>query len=247
MIGIFNKEEKNITDAFEKKFGKEIEVYNNLLSVYSAFIQATSGKVKDTDLPNWTILILLSQTLSLMENAIKLLASGYLRSPEIMIRVAGEAAILSVYFKEFPETEREYEKLDYREFFRIHKIDKMLKRVEREGKIFIHSEANKKIKWHKIMFTNLFKESSRFLHNNPNVIYDLTVDQLNSDKDRHRLIMGPQLYPDEALSMALRRLFNTLLFSLVVLGVSLNIMPDDNERKIMDESSKIIEELNIKK
>jgi len=246
MVGIFNQEETEISRLFESKFGNETNVFNGLLNVYSAFLRATSGKVKDTDYPSWTILLFLSQTLPLMENAIKLLALGYIRSSEILVRVAGEAILLSVYFKEFPETEIEYRNMNHREFFRKHKIKKMMKRVEREGKSFISNKPNKKIKWHKIIFTNLYGEACRFVHNDPEVIYLLAKDNFNENTQQHNLILGPQLYPDPVLSMGLRRLFNTLLFSLVVFGIALSVMPDDSERETMDEASRIIEELNAK-
>lgn len=244
-MGIFSEEEQIIKTTFEGKFKRELEVYDQLLTVYSAFLQTTSGKVKDNDFPSWTILILLSQTLPLMDNGIKLLVTGYLRSSEILIRVAAEAIILSTYFKEFPNTEVEYRTINYRDFFHKHNIEDMLKKVEKEGKIFITNKAKaKQVKWNKIVFLNLFKESSRFLHNNPDIIYDLTKNNFNPSKEQTELILGPQLYPDDILSMGLRRLFNTLLFSLVTLGVSLNIVPDDKEKGTMNESQKIIEELN---
>lgn len=245
-MGIFYKEEKIILSAFKTKFQNEEILFNQLLEVYASFLQATSGKVKDNEYPNWTLLILLSQTLPLMNNAFYLLSSGYIRSSEIMIRVVAEAVILSAYFKEFPDAEIEYRTTNYRVFFRNHKIEDMLKLVEKDGKVFISDKQKaKQVKWHKIVFLNLFKESSRFLHSNPNVIYDVTKNNLQISSINHELIMGPQLYSDELLKMGLRRLFNTLLFSLVVLGVSLNTYPDDKERKIMEKSQKMIEKLNV--
>lgn len=247
MFGVFDTEEDIVKKAFEKKFEKEVLCFNNLLQVYCAFLEATSNKIKDNDYPDWTILILLSQTLPLMNNGLELLATGYLRSSEIMIRVASEAMILSAYFKEFPETEVEYRTTNYRDFFRNHKIDDMLKKVEQEGTIFIsNKEKAKQVQWNKIVFLNLFKESSRFLHNDSDLLYDLTVDNIGSAPEKGALIMGPQLYSDDSLSMGLRRLFNALLFSLVVLGVSLNISPNEKEKAVMEESSKITEKLNIK-
>ncbi len=240
---IFEDAEKLCKENFSNKFKEEISLFDQLLNVYEAFIKATSNKIKDNDYPNWTILMLLSQTLPLMNNGIQLLASGYLRSSEIMIRVTAEAIILSLYFKEFPNTEENYRTVNYRDFFHNHSIDKMLKKVEKEGKIFIkNKEKARQLKWNKIVFINLFKESSKFLHNNPDLIYYLTLNSNNLEKGD--LIMGPQIYRDEILSMGLRRLFNTLLFSLITLGVSLNIAPNDNEKKIMDRSSKIIKKLH---
>jgi hypothetical protein len=119
--------------------------------------------------------------------------------------------------------------------------------VEQEGAIFISNKGKaKQVQWNKIVFLNLFKESSRFLHNNPDLIYDLTVDNVGNAPIKGSLIMGPQLYSDDSLSMGLRRLFNALLFSLVVLGVSLNISPDEKEKAVMEEAGKITEKLNIK-
>ena len=245
-MGIFSNEEKTVLSAFKTKFQNEETLFNQLLEVYASFLKATSGKVKDNEYPNWTLLILLSQALPLMDNAFYLLSCGYIRSSEIMIRVVAEAVILSAYFKEFPDTEIEYRTNNYRDFFKNHKIEDMLKRVEKDGKVFISDKQKaKQVKWHKIVFLNLFKESSRFLHNNPDVIYGITKNNIRVSKNNHELIMGPQLYSDDILRMGLRRLFNTLLFSLVVLGVSLNIYPDDKEKNIMEQSQKMIEELNL--
>lgn len=247
MVGIFNKEEDSIKTYFLDTFANEVDCFNKLLMVYVAFLEATSNKIKDNKYPEWTILMFLSQTVSLMENGIKLLSSGYLRSSEIMIRVCAEAVILATYFKEFPDFEVEYRTINYREFFRNHSIDDMLKKVEKEGKVFIKDkEKAKQVKWNKIMFINLFKESSRFVHNNPSLIYDLSKNNLNPSSDTE-LVMGPQKYSDETLSMGLRRLLNTLLFSLVVLGVSLNISPDENEKEIMKQAAAITELLNTGK
>lgn len=241
--GIFEDIEKISRENFLNIFAEEVEVFNQLLNVYEAFIKATSNIIKDNDYPNWTILMLLSQTLPLMNNGMSLLSSGYLRSSEIMIRVTAEAIILSLYFKEFPETEIEYRTTNYRDFFHNHSIDNMLKKVEKNGKIFIiNKEKAKQVKWNKIVFNNLFKESSRFLHNNPNIIYDLSLNSDNPEKGN--LIIGPQTYNTSILSMGLRRLFNALLFSLVALGMSLNIVADENEKNIMKKSSEIIEKLN---
>lgn len=242
--GIFLNEESWTRLEFLRYFSSEIDLFNKLLEVYSEFLKATSNKIRDNDYPNWTILILLSQTLPLMNNAIELLANGYLRSSEVMVRVVSEAVILSVYFKEFPQTEEEYRKLNYRVFFQRHKIHKMLMKVEKEGKIFItNKELAKRLKWNKIVFSNLFKESSRFLHNNSDVIFDLTKN--NSEEDSIKLILGPQLYPKKTLALGLRRLFNTTLFSLVTLGVSLAIVPDSHEKEIMDRAGQVSNNLNL--
>lgn len=241
--GIFLAEERSINEYFLAKYLREVELFRELLGVYSSFLKATSGKIKDNDYPNWTILILLSQTLPLMDNGLNLLASGYLRSSEIMIRVASEAIILSTFFKEFPEVETEYRTLNHNAFFRNHRMPDILERVEKEGNIFIKNKSKaRNVKWNEIVFTNTYKEACRFVHNDPNVIYNLSKD--NSSPDTGNLILGPQLYSDDILSMGLRRLFNTLLFSLVVLGVSLNIAPDDKEKAVMEKSQKIIEALN---
>lgn len=246
-MGIFSEEEQIVRDAFSGKFNDEIKLFDSLLEVYATFLKSTSGRVKDNEYPNWTIMILLSQTLPLMDNAFSLLNNGYLRSTEIMIRVVAEAVILATYFKEFQETEEEYQTINYRDFFHKHKIDDMLKLVEKEGKIFIIDKRRaKQVRWHQIVFLNLFKESSKFLHNNPDVIYDVTKSNLNPSVEKHELIMGPQLYSDSVLRMGIRRVFNTLLFSLVVLGVSLSIVPDDKERVIMNEAQQTIERLNSK-
>lgn len=242
-VGIFSEQESKIVDHFISRFVNEVGICHRLFEVYESFLKATNNKVKDNDFPNWSILMLLSQILPLMNNSLQLLTSGYLRQSECLIRVASEGVILSTYFKDFPETEEEYRKTNYRDFFHKHKIDDMLKRVEKNGHSFVSDKPGaKKVRWHQVVFKNLFEESSRFLHNNPEMIYYLTTDQIGPDHSR--LIIGPQLYTDEVLAMGLRRILNTTLFSLVVLGLSLNIMPEDTERDVMDEAQKVVESLN---
>lgn len=246
LMGIFEEEERLVLDTMSNKFKKEIELYSKLLKVFASFLQVTSGNIKDNNFPNWTIMLLLSQTLPLMNNALYLLSRGYIRSSEIMIRVVAEAVILSAYFKEFPEAEIDYRAMSYQDFFHKHRIEKMLKKVEREGKIFIsNKEKAKQINWNKIVFLNLYKESSRFIHNNSDLIYDITKNNFNTQVQDQELIMGPQAYSDDIFKMGLRRIFNSLLFSLVVLGVSLNIIPDEKEKEIMNNSQDVIEKLNI--
>ncbi len=245
MTSIFSVIESDIEKAFVQKYASQVNTTTKLLEVYEAFIKATSGIVKDNEFPKWTIMILLSQTLPLMNNALVLLSKGYLRSSEMFIRIAAEGMILGAYFTEFPDVEVEFRTTNYREFFHNHRVENMLKRVEKEGKLLIsNKETAKQVKWHKIVFGNLYEESSRFVHQNIDLIYDITIDQINTDKGKANLIIGPQLYPDGVLSMGLRRILNATLFSLVVLGVALNINSDDKEKKIMEDAQKVIEELN---
>ena len=191
-MSIFDKEETSISDLINKEFSKEIKIIHDLLEVHISFIQATSGITKDNEYPEWTILLLLSQTVPLMNNANDLLTKGYIRSSEILIRVVSEAVILSAYFCEWPEHEVTYRTVNYRDFFRVHKIDDMLKKIEREGKVFISNKQEaKQVKWHKVVFDNLFKESSKFLHNNPNVIFDLSKRQVQV-LQANDMIIGPQ-------------------------------------------------------
>lgn len=244
MIGIFNEQEEIVRNYFENKFISEIDIYNKLLKVHENFIFATSGKIKDTDNPNWTIHLLLSQTVSLMENAVKVLSSGYLRSSEMFIRVAGEAIILSIYFKEFPDTEEEFRNTNHNAFFRTHRIPDMLKKVEESGKVFFTGKPNKKVYYNDVMFTNIYKEASKFMHNNPDVIYGLSRSQSQTTTEKYFLILGPQKYSDETFSLGFRRLFEILLFSIVVAGISLNIQADEDEMEILRTASKITNDLN---
>lgn len=243
-MSIFTQEEILISQDFLAKFKSEVEIIEKLLNVHASFIQATSGITKDNEYPGWTILLLLSQTVPLMNNASDLLIKGYLRSSEIFIRVVSEAVILSAYFCEWPEHEITYRTVNYRDFFRVHKIDDMLKKIEKEGKVFISNKQEaKQVKWHQVIFDNLFKESSKFLHNNPNVIFDLSKRQVQV-LQANDMIIGPQPYSDDINRMAVRRVLNSILFSIVVLGVSLKIVPDEDEKNIMQEAQRIIEELN---
>jgi len=244
MVGIFSDIESQISQQFVTKFGQEVGVCNQLLKVYEAFLSATSGKVKDNDFPKWTNLMFLSQTLPLMNNALYLLSKGYLRSSESLIRIAAEGMVMSAYFLEFPEAEVEYRSLNFRDFFHKHRIADMLKKVQKDGKILVTDKTKaKEIQWHQIVFKNLYEEASRFVHADLDVIYSVTRDQMGTNPEDEKLIMGPQLYPDDILAMGLRRILNTTLFSLVVLGMSLNIMPDPSEKVIMDQAQKITDKL----
>ncbi len=243
MIGVFEPEEQAIRAEFIKRFENEVNTFNDLLKVYEAFLDVTAGKVKDTDYPKWTILLLMSQTLPLMNNAFQLLTTGYLRSSEIIVRICGEAAILSAYFKEFPEAEEDYRKLHYSDFFHKHRMEKMLKEVEKSAKYFFSKKLGKN-HLHKVMFTNLYTEASRFVHNDLGVIEQLMTNHQMDKEDKHYFVKGPQLYPNDVLGMGLRRLFNTLIVSVVILGVSLDIAPDADERSIIDKSTEITNNLN---
>jgi len=244
--GIFTAEEDTIRQNFLITHDSDVVLFNKLLHVYEAFLSSTSDKVRNDDFPNWTILILLSQTLPLMNNAMSLLACGYLRSSEIMIRVTSESVILSNCFK-FPEIEKDYRAKNYREFFHDYPIESMLKKVQEEGTIFIADKAlANSMRWHKMVFKNTFEEASRFLHSNPNLLYDLTVDNQSLNSDKVNLIMGPQQYRDESVSMGIKRIFNITLYSLLVLGVSLGITPDDEQIEIINQSNELVKNISIK-
>lgn len=243
-VGTFGQQEAEIQKEFLSKFDKEVDLFNKLLEVYESFLDATTGQLKDTDSPNWTILLLLSQTLPLMNNAIELLSKGYLRSSEILVRIAGEAIILSIIFKEYPKIEKEYKKLNHNVFFRKYRIKNKLSDIQKKGKYF--SPKGRKDNIYEIIYTNLYSEANRFLHQDIDAIYGVMKSYQTDKEDKHIFVKGPQLFKDETLSMAIRRLFNTLLFSLVVLGISLSIWPDENERKIMDKSSQTIDKLGLK-
>lgn len=239
-IGMFTEEENTIRQNFLKKYGAEVVLFNKLLGVHEAFLKSTSGKTRNDDFPDWTIQILLSQTLPLMNNAMNLLACGYLRSSEIMIRVTSEAVILSNYFKEFPEIEKEYRSKNYRDFSHEHPVESMLKEVQEKGTIFIKDKIQaKNMHWHRKVFENTFEEASMFIHHNLDLLYNLTVDNQSTNPDTVNLIMGPHQYEDETLSMGIKRIFNITLYSLLVLGVSFSIIPDNNEIKIVDESNEL--------
>lgn len=243
-VGIFEQEEESIRRQLESSFRGELELFNKLLKVYERHLDATSSKVRDTDFPNWTILILLAQTLPLMNNAVELLVKGYLRSSETLIRVCAEAIILSIYFKEFPETEREFLSMNYHDFFHKHKIGEMLKRVASSGKFFKPRNAEKIKAYQSLVFEDLYKEASRFLHTNIGVIYDLSKNH-QPGRDEVELIKGPQIYSREINRVALRRLYNAVLFSLLALTISLNLTPDDEEFKIIRESIMVSQGLNV--
>lgn len=242
-IGIFTKIEENIQAITYEKFAKEIELFNKLLTVHENFVLATSGKVIKPYYPNFTILILLAQTVPLLNNGIDLLCKGYLRSTEFMIRAVTEAVILSAFFKEFPEKEVEYRTLNHRDFNDRYKMRTMLNMVENNGKKFIldKNEA-KKIHWNKVVYKTMYKEACRFLHNDFNLLYDLTKN--NYMEKQEDLIIGPQPYTNKDISISIGRLFSTLLFSLVTLGISLNISADDEEMKIIELSRDTVHALN---
>lgn len=243
-IGIFSEQESEIVERFVTKFASEVDVCNRLFEIYESFLKATNNKVRDNDFPKWTNLMFLSQTLPLTNNAFDLLSKGYLRSSESLIRIAAEGMVMSAYFLEFPDAEVEYRALNFRDFFHKHQIEDMLKKVQKDEKILVTDKTKaKEIKWHQIVFENLYEEASRFVHTNLDVIYSVTRDQIGSNPADGKLIMGPQFYPDNILTMGLRRILNTTLFSLVVLGMSLNISPDLSERAIMDQAQKVIDKL----
>lgn len=219
-IGIFFKQETIINDKFFALCTKEHELFAKLLKHKENLIKQLSGKIKDTDKPDYSIELMLAYNLPLLNSAVENLANGYLGASQIILRTVLENTCLSMYFFEFPKDEKKYRKdrksfncklqaLGYDTW-----IEGWLNRVDKEGKKFskLKGESNA---WYRRIFTNLVSEASSFVHVDIDFIYGLVYMGTGEEKSDYAL--GPNWPDDLLVKNALWKIIETCLYSCAVL------------------------------
>ncbi len=237
MIGIFSKEEESIYTVYFQDYKKEVQIFLDLLNSYSSTIEENEIKYEKETKSRRSIVLLLSHNISLLDNAFKLLLLGYLRSSEILMRTVSESIILATYFTEFPETEEEYKSSSHQDFFHKHKIDKMLKEVHNKGTIFVKNK-NKPFNLHKNIYKYLYKEASRFSHNNLDLLNNLA---LTDSKKPLEFILGPKVDNKDIFLTELQRLIFATLSTYITFCISLEIKDIGNDKLLsIDIASKFL-------
>lgn len=227
-------ESKN-SDEINKKFSTEISYFLLLLEVLDSYLNKVNGKIRNDQFPEHTILNFSAQNLQLINNAFILFTQGYLRSPSILLRTVSEQLILSMFFKEFPNKEQEYKNTSYRDFFKENRIEKMLSKIDREGKIFKVKKFTKYNYWNKTIYKNFFEELSYFVHSNPNVINNLMYDETNGKYHK-----GPKLQDKDILKALLRKLFESTLYTILILDKTFEPNQTKEEIERIIKATKII-------
>lgn len=239
MISIFDKEETAVSKQFEDNYKEEIPIFLNLLFSYSSTIEENPIQFESDTQYKRSVVLLLSQNVSLIDNAFKLLTLGYLRSSEIILRTISESIILATFFTEFPETEKEYNSLPHQEFFHKYKIEKMLKTVHTKGAIFVKNKTKQK-NLHKNLYNYLYEDASMFSHNDLGFLHGLS---LADDNQPSSFIIGPQVYKENLLSKEIQRLVFTALVSYLTFCIAFNTENlDDKKMASIEIASKFVEE-----
>lgn len=164
---------------------------------------------------------------------------GYIRSPAILLRTVSEQLILCMFFKEYPEKEREYRNSHYSIFFKNNRIEKMLKTIDRKGKVFRVNEFTKFNYWNKMIYKTLFEELSHFVHTNidliNNIMYDETIQKYHKT---------PKVQNKKTLKSLLSKLYVSTVYSIFILDKSFEPEQDRGEIEAISKATKIINSLN---
>ncbi len=158
---LFHDVEVDNSKLILEKHGADIGNLMLLLNLFLDRINLLNGKIKSDEYPSSTILDIAIQNIQLCGNAMILFTQGYLRTTYILNRVIAEQTILSMFFDEFPDKEREYATLNYRDFFRDQKMEEIVKRIDKVGVKYKRGEGKQ---WYKSLFVPLYKEHSRSVH-----------------------------------------------------------------------------------
>lgn len=219
-VGMFSEQEKIINDKFFLLCSKEYNLLIKLLKHKENLIQQLSGKIKDTDYPDYSIELMLAYNLALFNSALNNLVNGYLGVSQIVLRTALENTCLAMYFYEFPKDEKKYRKnrksfncklkdLGYDSW-----IEGWLKRIDKEGTKFskLKGEDNA---WYQRIFNNMVKEASSFVHVDIDFIYGLVF--MISGKEKSQYALGPNYHDDLLVKNALWKIIEACLYSCAVL------------------------------
>jgi hypothetical protein len=220
-IGIFPKQEEIIRNKFFRSCGSEHNLLVKLLRHKESLIEQLSGKIKDTDKPDYSIELMLAYNLPLLNSATENLAKGYLGASQITLRTVLENTCLSMYFFEFPDDEKKYRK-DRKSFnCKLRSlgydtwIEGWLKRVDKEGTKFSKLKGEENA-WYKRIFKNLVEEASSFVHVDIDYIYNLVYLGKDNEKSDN-YVLGPNWPSDLLVKNALWKIIETCLYSCAVL------------------------------
>jgi hypothetical protein len=244
MVGIYEEEEQAIQQDFEKNYSQEVTAVNDMLKIYEACLSATSGKIKDTDYPEWTLSLLLSQPLLLLNNSIDLLSRGYLRNAESLLRINGETIVLAAYLKAFPQFENEFYELNNKVFFERHPLKNMLKRVEKVGKYFFRAKNPNERSEAKSTYRIICGESNKFVHTNMGVIFELLRNHQATVPEHDSFILGPQKFSDGLVQKILVRIMYSLMFSIATIKICLKIQLEEEEQKKFEAAGVVYDKLS---
>lgn len=219
----FDVEQKN-ADVLSKVLGAELGQQAALLHLFDEYLESSAGGGVRVDSHEHTTLCLMAQNLLLLNNIYQLFTQGYLRSPAILLRTVAEQLILSMFFCEFPEKDKEYREKPHQDFFHENRIEKMLKQIDESGKIFKVANFRKFKFWNRHIYQNLYEEMSELSHINLNIIESLMLD-----KTTKKYYKQPWVYEDDGvLRIMLRKIMTSTIFSILILDKVFN--PNQTEQ-----------------
>lgn len=229
-------------DSINEQFPVEIGQLIMLFDVLNGYLDKVNGKIKTDQYPEHTVLNFSAQNLQLINNAYILFTQGYFRSPAALLRTVSEHLILSMYFVEYPDKEAEYRSIHHSDFFNKNAIEKMLSKIDREGKVFRIASFKKYNFWNKTIYKNLFEELCYFVHPNVNIINNLMFDEV--DGKYHK---GPRLQDHDLLCVLLRKIFECLVYSILILDKTFKPEQTSQEIEVIKKSTEMISSrLNVK-
>jgi len=211
--GLFKDVEQENAAELNKYLSAELGHQLVLLDTLDDYLNKSNSGVSTNNSLQITILNLMAQNLLLLNNSYLLFTQGYLRSAAVLLRTVSEQLILGMFFCENPEKEEEYKSTPHQDFFRNNRIEKMLKQIDDNGKIFKIENFSKFKFWNKHIFQNLFEEMSHFSHVDLEVINSLMLDPTTG-----KFHKTPWVHEDKVLlRIFLRKIMVCTIFSILVL------------------------------
>jgi hypothetical protein len=229
--------EKIISKNIRETFPEEDKIIKKLISIFQTVLIKTNGK--ELEHPKNKVNIILGSNLELLINVYKTILDGYCRTPFIILRSAVESLIFGMYFTEFPSEETEYSLKGHKEFFnskiRPGWLEYLLKKMDNDGVIFKNNKTQDY--WYKLLGDSNLDELCNFSHMNIEYIFKTL------DLGKYKLSLGPRLYKSEVLKAMLSKFIDTLVCTIVVTAVSLNIKINSKELNNLKKANTISSKL----
>ena len=224
--------------SFNSYFPEEINTYKELGGLYLKLFNQINNKV--FDYPQDTIRLLLGYNALLISRSFWELKEGYVGVSMLILRSALENLVHSMYFLEYPETEKEIRERHENNFINIRdlrpkkyrngwQVEGELKRIDEEGTIF------PKNGWYQKIYKNIIEELNFFVHTNPDYIYTTIYQQNGEDIT---LQLGPNYKEERFIKNAFQKIIEVQEYTIGILDKTFKEDIQDNSPQILKAAIK---------
>ncbi len=221
----------------------EMKIVNDLIEVFQDFLNKTNGSIKDTDHPQWSVMLGSGSNLQLALSAINSLRNGYFRTSLITSRTMAEQVVTAMYFLEFPQKEEEFRSMGYKEFNKKNGpwLEGPLKKIDAEGKIFV--KDNNSSYWHDLVWNGITEELNHFSHFDADSVYGTLASFERKEQLKHFFVPGPQKLPKNLYRAVVCRILELVLCSMVVIWEAFKIQQTSNETNVIKTAVSLCNEI----